>query len=309
MVKVNIAKLYHIIDINDITKFSPYSITTAVTTPNNYVKKLYVSLFDDNLLSISYLLNLEQRTRSLDMIIQTIKYNYSDLMQLILAYRDYGEEYSYNKIDLPKPKQRGDDIFKVIAKRRSNRTFIKGEMELDDLSTILYFSQGITTKVKLDLQGIMNENLFQKFRATPSGGALYPIDLYVISLNIRGLEKGIYKYQPYSHSLVYINNFNLDNLYKLSDFNYVNGVENVNVIILLASKILRSFYKYGELSLKLGLIEIGEIAYAIHLVSQALGYSSLDYAGFNKHNAEEIINIDGIFSHAVHMILVGLGGR
>lgn len=59
--------------------------STAVITPNNYVKKFYVSLSDDTLLSISYLLNLEQRIRSLDMIIQTIKYNYSDLMQLILA--------------------------------------------------------------------------------------------------------------------------------------------------------------------------------------------------------------------------------
>ena len=62
--------------------------------------------------------------------------------------------------------------------------------DLQTLSRILYFSAGITKKIKFQGLGEMD------FRAASCTGALYHIEIYVVCADIPGLDAGVYHFDP-----------------------------------------------------------------------------------------------------------------
>ena len=90
------------------------------------------------------------------------------------------------KIQLPNPKL--INIEPVLIKRRSIREYKDEPLTLEELSQLLFACQGIT-----DDYG---------FRTAPSAGATYPLEIYVSVKNVVGLNRGVYKYIPHSHSLL-----------------------------------------------------------------------------------------------------------
>ena len=70
--------------------------------------------------------------------------------------------------ELPAPRLDGDMALEAaIAERRSVRTFRSDPLTQEQIGQLLWATQGITD----DPQG---------FRAAPSAGALYPLEIYVI---------------------------------------------------------------------------------------------------------------------------------
>src|SRR5437667_2783581 len=68
---------------------------------------------------------------------------------------------------------------------------------LQNLAEILFFSAGLTRKMKIG-----GETYYM--RAAYATGALYPIELYIVSSGIQGLDAGIYHFNPLSFALVRI---------------------------------------------------------------------------------------------------------
>lgn len=62
--------------------------------------------------------------------------------------------------------------------------------DLDALGRILYFSSGITKKIKFQGLGEMD------FRAASCTGALYHIEIYLVCSDIAGLDAGVYHFDP-----------------------------------------------------------------------------------------------------------------
>jgi len=66
-------------------------------------------------------------------------------------------------IVLPKPSMKGEmSLEEAILKRRSIRSFAPKELSIEEISQLLWATQGITEKAS-------------GFRAAPSAGALYPL--------------------------------------------------------------------------------------------------------------------------------------
>ncbi|HFF7435270.1 nitroreductase family protein, partial [Streptococcus pyogenes] len=49
----------------------------------------------------------------------------------------------------------------------------------------------------------------------------------------------------------------------------------------------------------------GEIAQNIQLTATALTYGSIDIGGYNKEYLQELLDLDGLGEHVIHMTLVG----
>lgn len=98
--------------------------------------------------------------------------------------KDLEEEYKMGEtVELPSPQKKSKvSIEETIKERRSRRQYGEGGLSLDEVSQLCWAAQGITEQIT-------------NFRAAPSAGALYPIELFVVSGN-SDLEPGTYQYRP-----------------------------------------------------------------------------------------------------------------
>jgi SagB-type dehydrogenase family enzyme len=92
-------------------------------------------------------------------------------------------------IRLPAPSHDSNtSIEQALLQRKSVREFRDEALSLSDVSQLLWAAQGLTGA--------------DGRRTTPSAGALYPLEVYVVAGNVRGLTPGAYKYRPNDHSMV-----------------------------------------------------------------------------------------------------------
>ncbi len=85
--------------------------------------------------------------------------------------------------ELPAPDTTGTmTLEQAIAQRRAKRSFIGEALSLAQVGQLLWAAQGITEPQR-------------GFRAAPSAGALYPLELYVVTAD------GVYHYRPDGHSM------------------------------------------------------------------------------------------------------------
>ncbi len=100
-------------------------------------------------------------------------------------------------IKLPAPVLKSSiSVEEAMLDRRSVREFKSNALSLEHVSQILWAAYGITKEMSFPslLRG--------GFKTAPSAGALYPLEIYVVVGNVKGLEKGIYKYLPEGHFLL-----------------------------------------------------------------------------------------------------------
>jgi nitroreductase len=94
-----------------------------------------------------------------------------------------------NRIELPAPTVTGGALLnEAIKTRRSVREFRAAALRLEDGSQLLWAAQGVTSR--------------EGFRASPSAGALYPLEVRLAVGTVDGLAEGSYRYIPESHRLV-----------------------------------------------------------------------------------------------------------
>ena len=83
---------------------------------------------------------------------------------------------------LPKPRTEGPvSLEETLLRRRSVREFSSDTLSINEISQLLWAAQGIT-----DPRG---------FRTAPSAGALYPLELYVLT------QEGVFHYDVQAHAL------------------------------------------------------------------------------------------------------------
>jgi SagB-type dehydrogenase family enzyme len=178
------------------------------------------------------------------------------------------------EIQLPSPMSKGKvSLEEAISKRRSQRSFSKKEVTLDEIGQLLWAAQGITRK-----EGGHN------FRSAPSAGALYPMEIYALTKN------GLYHYIPQRHALEALNERDLRS--DLSNASLGQGSVSEAVLdIVICAVYERVTSKYGERGIRYVHIEAGHIAQNIHLEAVALGLSSVPIGAFNDARVKSVLNL------------------
>lgn len=284
------------------TLISPYADTTVVKTPEVVLKGIYHSRVN-RFLSEEYLLNFRTYGARLDFRIGISRFRARDA-QLSFAMKEKKEE-AYVTIELPKPKKIKAAFSTVVQARRSVRQF-EGSIPLKDFSTILYLSSGITGYMTLR-DGEKDADKI-KLHANPSGGGFYSVKLYLIVWNVDGLERGIYEYYPYHHTLRLVEKgFNKDNLESLAGFGDMD-ITKASFCATYVYDLYLNSHKYGDAGAAYAFIEAGEIAENAQLTTTALGYGACDIGGYDKQFLEELLGLDGISKQVIHFTVFGNGG-
>jgi SagB-type dehydrogenase family enzyme len=178
------------------------------------------------------------------------------------------------EIKLPVPIETGKmSVEEAILSRRSERDFINKDLDLVTIGQLLWSAQGITAK-----------RLGYSFRAAPSAGALYPMEIYLLN------KDGFFHYVPAGHKLQVLGDVDL----RVSLASACLGQASVReaaVDIVICAVYQRITRRYGERGIKYTHIEAGHIAQNVHLQAVALGLGSVPIGAFDDQQVSEVLSL------------------
>ncbi len=195
-------------------------------------------------------------------------------------------------IRLPKPEPACETLDAVVAARRSARTYADTSLRLTQLSTLLQTSYGVT--------GALGP---QPFRAVPSGGALFPLEMYVATQRVEGLDTGLYHFDPLRSALERIRPLGSDELTGLTPFDEL--LVPSAAVAMLSGVFWRSRFKYGARAYRFALLEAGHVAQNFLLAATGLGLAACPVGGFYDRRVDAFLGIDGLYEASLYLLPVG----
>jgi SagB-type dehydrogenase family enzyme len=185
----------------------------------------------------------------------------------------------------------------AVLLRRSVRDFTSQPLQLGHVAKLLSFGNGVTGEVATP------DGRPQHFRAAPSGGALYPVELYVASLVVEGLEPGVHHYDPVAHALELVRPGRFAD--PLASLTYTPELASSAAVIVLTGVTVKSRVKYGERAYRFLLIEAGHIAQNVLLTATALDLGACPIGGFVDDELDDLLGLDGLDEVSLYLIAVG----
>jgi SagB-type dehydrogenase family enzyme len=137
-------------------------------------------------------------------------------------------------------------------------------------------------------------------RNYPSGGALYPIETYLVSTKMGSEIPAVFHYNPTKHALEKLwelpRNFDMKTIARRPDS------LPLSTLIVFTSVWKRSSAKYGDLSYIHALLEAGHMSENVLLVGCALDLQVRPYAGFDDTLIAQLLDLDEGEEQVVHSI-------
>jgi SagB-type dehydrogenase family enzyme len=194
-------------------------------------------------------------------------------------------------ITLPQPKTTGTfAVEKALFTRRSIREYTEEAITLQELAQLLWSCQGITSP--------------EGFRTTPSGGAVFPLELFAFVKNVEDLPAGIYHYLPgqFEHKLELIREGDFSQ--KIFDLSTKQDfIKIVSVNFVLTSFTYKMVEKYGdEFADRFVFMEMGHAVQNVHLQAEALGLGSVAIGVVNEEQTKELCTTESI---PYYMVSIG----
>ena len=196
---------------------------------------------------------------------------------------------------LPRPDNKGSlSVEEAIKRRRTVRSFSSITLKKEDLSQILYAAQGIT-----------EDRGFK--RSAPSGGALYPLDVYIVvgEKGVVDLNAAVYRYVPSDHSIEHVTSGDKKEELGRASLNQMwMAAPPLNFVI--TAEYSRISSKYSERGGRYAMIEAGHVGQNIFLQAEALGLGASIVGAFEDI---KVVNVLGIPKKHEPLLIMPVGYR
>jgi SagB-type dehydrogenase family enzyme len=184
------------------------------------------------------------------------------------------------------------DLRALTHRRRSRLPEHCGPVSLDQLGTILALSAGSSPTVP-------------GLRVTPSGGAMYPLDVAVIAHRVDGLAPGGYLYDPIKHGLLARTTIRPAEFHARASA--ARPMPQPSLTLAVVATFARSRAKYGLRGYRFALLEAGHLVQAALTVATAVGLDALPWGGFIDHDVDHRLELDGLDRSCVYLLAISAG--
>ena len=218
------------------------------------------------------------------------------------AYReaqDYEVQYKEVSADAETALPEGDSpLQELIRRRESCRGYRLAPMPLKTFAAILKCGYGIMRTSPLPKLG------GAYFRAVPSAGGLFPLEIYALARSVEALADGIYHYNLRRHSVELLRPGNwfdeLDRVMVPAPF-----IREANLIFFLSAVFSRSQKKYGPRGYRYILLEAGHVAQNLCLAAAEQQLGSLCMGGYADSQLNRFLEFDGVHEAVVYAVAIG----
>jgi SagB-type dehydrogenase family enzyme len=209
-------------------------------------------------------------------------------------------EWDRTKTPIPLPAPKGIrlgtlSVREAIEQRRSVRTFSAVPLSLDELSYLLWCTQGVQ---RVAAGG-------QTMRTVPSAGARHAFETLLCVNHIADLRAGLYRFLALDHALVEENlepGFadRLTEACLRQDF-----VKSCAVTFIWTADAYRMTYRYGERGYRYLHLDAGHVCQNLYLAAEAIGCGVCAIAAFEDDEVNRALGLDGESRFAIYLGAVG----
>ncbi len=189
-----------------------------------------------------------------------------------------------------------NNLIDVIRDRKSSRVYTQETMTLDELSFLLWATQGIK-----EIRG----KAYATIRTVPCGGARHQFETYLLVRNVEGLENGAYHYLPMEHALEFL--YPVESMEEKINASMCDQrwCSKANVVFYWSIVAYRVEWRYGIYAHRPALIDVGHVGQNLYLACSGLGLGCCAIASFDDQICSDIFGLDGQEEFVVYAVPVG----
>ena len=178
---------------------------------------------------------------------------------------------------LPEPKFKSDiSVEETLLSRRSVREFGEDSLTIEQVSQLLWSAQGITSK--------------WGGRTSPSAGALYPLEIFVLVGKVKGIKAGFYHYEPDKHSITPKNDKDLREELTKASLDQ-EEIQSAPVTLVITAVYERTMKKYLQRGMRYVHMEVGSAGENIYLQCESLGLGTVFIGAFEDEEVKKVLEI------------------
>jgi SagB-type dehydrogenase family enzyme len=186
-------------------------------------------------------------------------------------------------------------IEQAIRNRKSHRLFVQKPLTLDELSFLLWATQGFRRRV----------NEATAFRMVPSAGSRHPFETYLGVRYVDSLLEGFYRFLPLEHELVFLFS-EMEMAEKMTKASL--GQEFVGksaVTFYWVALPYRTEWRYSGASAKVIALDAGHICQNLYLACEAIGCGTCAIAAYDQELTDSLLRLDGVEEFVCYLAPVG----
>ncbi len=207
-------------------------------------------------------------------------------------YKEYPDAAQSLSLD-PESGRLSADLWQTIAVRRSQRHYQDRPLTQAELAALLWATQGITGAA-----GGFH------FRASPSAGALYPVETYLAVHRVEGVPPGIWHFQvlDFGLELVAVGDYRQPLVAAGLSQSFLG---EAGAVFIWTGVLNRARWKYRERAVRYLFLDAGHICQNLMLAATALKLGVCPVGAFFDDEVEKIVGADEAEEVALYLAAVG----
>ncbi len=189
----------------------------------------------------------------------------------------------------------GTDLVDAIGRRRSHRHYQPLPLSLAELSFLLWATQGISE--------VFDHG--SALRTVPSAGCRHAFESYLVVNNVTTLERGVYRYLPVEHALVF--EHALEKLQTVLTEATLGQDFIASAPVTFAWTVLpyRMEWRYDLAAHRVIAIDVGHVCQNLYLACEAIHAGTCAIAAYHQEKMDALLQIDGENEFTLYLAPVG----
>lgn len=200
--------------------------------------------------------------------------------------------------------QPGDyPLKKAIEERRSIRTFAATPLSREELSYLLWCTQGVQRTERK--QYAPGEEVVRTIRTVPSAGGRHAFDTYVFANRVTDIPSGLYWYEALEHRLVQT----------MAGEDLASNIaarcarqtwmEHAGAIFIWVADVYRMNWRYSERGYRYLFLDAGHVCQNLYLAAESIGCGACAIGAYDDDAMNDLLQVDGENRFVIYAGTVG----
>jgi SagB-type dehydrogenase family enzyme len=183
----------------------------------------------------------------------------------------------------------------AIESRRSIRNYARGTLSLEELSYLLWCTQGIAER----------HEPYASFRNVPSAGGRHALETYLQINRVESFEPGLYRYLAFSHMIMNLE-ISPEAVDRVTEACLNQSLVKKSAVTFIWSCVIyRMAWRYSERAYRLVHLDAGHVCQNLYLAAEQINCGTCAIGAFDDELIARLLGIDGQEEFVIYCAAVG----